>query len=97
MVGERVCHRIVKPGQRRAVRREVDLALLKARAQQGKRSKQAARTGIFSELAKKWLSVDHALDQRFELRGVEVEQPFLLEKRRRVGAPNAEEMLTVAG
>src|SRR5580693_4496373 len=97
MAGERARHRIVKPRQRRAVRREVDLALLDARAQQGKRSEQAARTGILGELAKEWLRVDHALDQRFKLSGVEVEEPFLLEERRRVRTPNAEEMLPVAG
>ena len=39
MAGERTCHRIVKPRQRRAVRREVDLALLDARAQQRERIK----------------------------------------------------------
>src|SRR5580693_8232677 len=97
MAGERACHRVVKPGQRGAVRCEVDLALLDARAQQGKRSEQAACTGILGELAKEWLSVDHALDQRFELSGVEVEEPFLFQERRRVGTPNAEEMLAVAG
>ena len=97
MAGERARHRIVKPRQRRAVRREVDLALLDARAQQGERFKQPARAGILGELAKEWLSVDHALDQRFELSGVEVEQPFLFQERRRVGTPNAEEMLAVAG
>ena len=37
MAGERARHRLVKPRQRRAVRREVDLALLDAGAEQGER------------------------------------------------------------
>ena len=39
IAGERARHRIVKSCQRRAVRREVDLALLDARTQQRERVK----------------------------------------------------------
>ena len=70
----------MKAGQGRPVGREVDLSLLHSCSQQRKRPEQPARAGILRELAEKGLSVDHSLDQRFELRGLEVEEPFLLEE-----------------
>src|SRR6266513_1280899 len=96
MAGERARHCLVKACESGPVRREIDLALLDARTQQGKRVEQPACTGIFGELAEKRLSVDRPLGQRFELRGVQIEEPFLFEEWGRIGAPHAQEMLTVA-
>ena len=80
MAGQRIRHRLVEPCQSGLVWREIHLPLLHPRAQQGERPEQAARAGIFRELAEKGLGVDHPVDQPLELFGVEEEKPFILEE-----------------
>src|SRR5437016_9960030 len=87
----------MKACESRPVRREIDLSLLDARTQQGERIEQPARARILGEFAEKGLSVDHPLGQRFELSGVQEEESLLVEERRRIGPPNAQEMLPVTG
>ena len=95
VTGDRVGHRLVEPGQRGAIGRQVDLAVLHPFAQQRERGEQPARARVLGQLPEKGLGVDGPLEQRLELFGIEKQQALPAQKGRGIGPADGAEMRMV--